>query len=175
MKNFFVEENFYSDYLERFKEDEIKSLPDDWTERIELSDLEPIFQVDADNLCQLLADANEDRLTENDGEEEEIKKALKESIDFEKLKELLPKYYYPNGTFKTITKQDLLDIATNTMPEMLSVVLKKLNLIKRNKMDDVQKLIAEIKNTKDYENLKERLGEELGTLIYQLIERLGEK
>ena len=35
------------------------------------------------------------------------------------------------------------------------------------KMD---KLIAKIINTRDYENLKERLGKELGTLIYQLVD-----
>lgn len=35
------------------------------------------------------------------------------------------------------------------------------------KMD---KLIAKIVNTRDYENLKERLGKELGTLIYQLVD-----
>lgn len=34
----------------------------------------------------------------------------------------------------------------------------------------MDKLIAKIRNTRDYENLKERLGEELGTLIYQLVD-----
>ncbi len=34
----------------------------------------------------------------------------------------------------------------------------------------MDKLIAKIRNTRDYENLKERLGKELGTLIYQLVD-----
>jgi hypothetical protein len=34
----------------------------------------------------------------------------------------------------------------------------------------MKKLIAKIRNTRDYENLKERLGKELGTLIYQLVD-----
>lgn len=38
----------------------------------------------------------------------------------------------------------------------------------------MKKLIAKIKNTKDYENLKEILGEELGTLIYQLVDEADE-
>ena len=34
----------------------------------------------------------------------------------------------------------------------------------------MDKLIVKIRNTRDYENLKERLGKELGTLIYQLVD-----
>lgn len=71
-------------------------------------ELEPIFQVDAEMLCELLVDANEDRLTVDGDEETDILKALKESIDFDKLNELLPKLYYPNNKFAVITKADLL-------------------------------------------------------------------
>lgn len=39
--------------------------------------------------------------------------------------------------------------------------------MKRRKRID--KLIAKIRNTKDYENLKERLGKNLGTLLYELV------
>ncbi len=46
-------------------EDNVNELKDDWQVRVEMSDLEPIFNIDADNLCQLLADANEDRLSED--------------------------------------------------------------------------------------------------------------
>jgi hypothetical protein len=35
---------------------------------------------------------------------------------------------------------------------------------------NMEKLIAKIRNTRDYENLKERLGKELGRLIYQLVD-----
>jgi hypothetical protein len=114
MKNFFVEEKFYPD-LDSLCHDlsigieSINHLSENWQLKVELSDLEPIFNVDADNLCQLLADANEDRLSEDFDEEAKVLKALKETIDFEKLKEALPKLYYPNNTFQTITKADIVN------------------------------------------------------------------
>ena len=73
------------------------------------TDLEPIFNIDAENLCQILADCNEDRLSEDFDEEQRVLMALSESIDFEKLKELLPKLHYPNNKFETITKADLVE------------------------------------------------------------------
>ena len=110
----FYEDTFCSDLEDLanvfdIDEDNVNELKDDWQVRVELSDLEPIFNVDADNLCQLLADANEDRLSEDFDEEARVLKALKEAIDFERLKELLPKLYYPNNKFETITKADLVE------------------------------------------------------------------
>jgi len=114
MENFFYEENFCSDledlaFLFDVNEDNVNDLKDDWQVRVELSDLEPIFSLNAEDLCQLLADTNEERLSENFDEEEKVVKALKECIDFEKLKEKLPKLYYPNNKFETITKADLVE------------------------------------------------------------------
>ena len=114
MEHFFYDDTFCSDLEDLaniFDIDEynVNDLKDDWVIKVELSDLETIFKVDADNLCQLLADANEDRLSEDFDEEAKVLKALKESIDFNKLKELLPKLYYPNGKFETITKADLVE------------------------------------------------------------------
>lgn len=116
MENFFYNENFYSDIQTlinsidiEFNVDNANDLKDDWEIRVELTDLEPIFELDADSLCQLLADANEDRLTENFDEEQRVLAALKECIDFEKLKEKLPKLYYPNGKFMSLKKSDLID------------------------------------------------------------------
>ena len=114
MEHFFYDDTFCSDLEDLaniFDIDEynVNDLKDDWVIKVELSDLETIFNVDADNLYQLLADANEDRLSEDFDEEAKVLKALKESIDFNKLKELLPKLYYPNGKFETITKADLVE------------------------------------------------------------------
>ena len=114
MEHFIYDDTFCSDLEDLanifdIEEDNVNDLKDDWTVKVELSDLEPIFNIDADNLCQLLADANEDRLSEDFDEEAKVLKALKESIDFNKLKELLPKLYYPNGKFETITKADLVE------------------------------------------------------------------
>ncbi len=114
MENFFYEDNFCSDIDDFAKifdidEDNVNELKDDWAVKIELSDLEPIFNIDAENLCQLLADANEDRLSEDFDEEQRVLMALSETIDFEKLKEALPKLYYPNNKFEIITKADLVE------------------------------------------------------------------
>jgi hypothetical protein len=114
MEHFFYEDSFCSDIedlarLFDIDEDNVNELKDDWQVKVELSDLEAIFEIDANSLCQLLADANEDRLSEDFDEEAKVLKALKESIDFEKLKEKLPKLYYPNNKFEILTKVDLLD------------------------------------------------------------------
>ena len=114
MENFFYDDTFCLDLEDLanafdINEDNVNDLKDDWQVKVELSDLEPIFNVNADNLCQLLADANEDRLSEDFDEEARVLKAIKETIDFEKLKEALPKLYYPNNKFETITKADLVE------------------------------------------------------------------
>ena len=114
MENFFVEDRFMNSiedlifHLE-IDEENVHELSDDWQEKVEISELEPIFKVDADILCQLLADSNEDRLTEDFEEETNVLNALKESIDFEKLNSLIPKLYYPSGKYEVITKKDILD------------------------------------------------------------------
>ena len=114
MEYFFYEDTFCSDLeglanIFDIDEDNVNELKEDWQVRVELSDLEPIFNIDAEILCQLLADANEDRLSEDFDEEAKVLKALKETIDFQKLKNALPKLYYPNNKFETITKADLVE------------------------------------------------------------------
>jgi hypothetical protein len=112
MENFHVEDKFYIELEDLFHDldyDEENHPSDDWTLKVELSDLEPIFNIDAEKLCQMLADCNEERLTEHEDEEQKVLNAIKESVDFDKLRALLPKYYYPNGEFKTLTKQDFLN------------------------------------------------------------------
>ena len=113
MENFFYNETFFSDIgdlvdLFDINKKNINELSDDWQVKVELSDLEPIFKIDADILCQLLGDANEERLSEDFNEEENVLKALRGNIDFDKLQEALPKLYYQNAISKTITKADLI-------------------------------------------------------------------
>lgn len=114
MEHFFYDDTFCTDLedlanIVYIDEDNVNELKDDWQVKVELSDLEPIFNIDAENLCQLLADANEDRLSEDFDEEAKVLKALKETIDFDKLKDALPKLYYPSSKIETITKADLVE------------------------------------------------------------------
>lgn len=114
MENFFYDDSFCIDLdkladLCGIDEENVNELKDDWNAKIELTDLEPIFTTNAEDLCQLLADNNEDRLSEDFDEKEKVLKALTESIDFEKLNNLLPKLYYPNNKFETVTKSDMVE------------------------------------------------------------------
>jgi hypothetical protein len=114
MENFFYEDTFCYDIEDLaavldINEDNVNALKDDWQVKVELSNLEPIFKINAENLCELLADANEERLSEDFDEEEKVLKALKECIDFDKLKNSLPKLHYPNNNFEIVTKQDMVE------------------------------------------------------------------
>ena len=91
MEHFFYEDTFCSDLEDLanvfdIDEDNVNELKDDWQVKVELADFEPIFKVDADNLYQLLVDANEDRLPVDFDNDKKILNALKEAIDFEKIK-----------------------------------------------------------------------------------------
>ena len=109
MKNIFYNDNFYydiKDLIETCFDNNKLDLPNEIT--VELSTLESVFDVNVNDLAQLLADNNEDRLNiNNNDEEEEIIKALNDSIDFNKLNSLLPLYNYPNDKFVKLTKEEL--------------------------------------------------------------------
>lgn len=120
MENFFDDDRFYSnleDYISDVFDwgdgdgsDMVKNLPKNWSVKVELSDLEPMFPVNSDGLCDLYGEAYEDRGSEDGDEYERVKEAFDQCIDFEKLNSMIPKLYYPNNKYETITKQDLLDI-----------------------------------------------------------------
>jgi hypothetical protein len=112
MENFIYNEEFFKDidsFIDSLPINELTDLPDGWVAVIDMCNLEPIFNIDAESLCQILADANEDRLSEDWDEEADVLKALKECIDFEKLKNALPKLYYPSGICKKVTKSYLIN------------------------------------------------------------------
>ena len=114
MENFFANENFYKTIEElvedMFNDDHetINNLPDDYNIKVEMSNLEPIFNINAQYLVNILCDNNEERLGDLD-DFSSILEAFNKSVDFDMLKVSLPKYNYPNNIFKIITKQDLLD------------------------------------------------------------------
>jgi len=114
MENFFYDDRFcsdLSDLMDIFDIEEPKNLKDDWTCKVGLSQLEPIFKVDAENLLKLLCYDNEERIGEDFDEKDEAKIliSINKSVDFNKLKELLPQYYYPTSKFEIITKADLIE------------------------------------------------------------------
>jgi cobyric acid synthase len=119
MTPFFIDEEIFHD-IEDFLHDrqlenkeEIDALPDNWEQKIEYTQLEKIFEIDdnfIDDICEWLCEKNEERIPEFfDTTEAKIKKALRESIDIKKLKELMPELWYPNDEEGKLTKKDLLD------------------------------------------------------------------
>ena len=113
MENFFYEEEFcgdLGDLMDYFDIEEPKHLKDDWTCKIEMAELEPCIKLNVKQLYEMLMNQNEERFGENFDNDDEAKiiKCLSDSIDFDKLKELMPKFYYPNGVKKVVTKQDLI-------------------------------------------------------------------
>lgn len=114
---FYVEENFYlelSDLMDDYdiEEDELDDLPDDWSVKIEEATLEKMFKLTEDDVYTGIVDrielCHEDRFPEDsDRVFEEIKQAIKQSVDINKLNDLIPELYYPNGKKSVITKADL--------------------------------------------------------------------
>jgi len=87
---------------------DIDGLPDDWVKEIEIAELKTPFNLDVDALCKIITHVNQ-HLLGDDPQEEVTKAALRESIDFNKLNQLLPKLHYASGKFTTLTKQHLVD------------------------------------------------------------------
>jgi len=112
--NFFYEDKFCSDLSDLMDEldigeEQLQHLPDGWSVKVELSKDEPMFQLKATDLEEMLYDKHQDRYTEDTPDGPIIVKALNECVDFEKLNSMIPSLYYPSSNFVTITKQDLID------------------------------------------------------------------
>ena len=110
MENFFYNDNFYlnlDDFIDDRNENFIDELDESSSFKIQLSTLEPMFQLHLGHLANILFDINEERYSEEGNEVFQIEKALKESIDFVKLNSMIPKFYYPNNKFEYITKETL--------------------------------------------------------------------
>lgn len=122
MENFFIGDRFYSDieslleHLE-LEEEDIATLDDNWHENAEGTTLQNIFVMDEDWVINTILQQTEkwDYRFPEDADEgqnsvfDQIRNAIKQSIDIEKMNSLLPKLYYPNGKKFKITKQDLFE------------------------------------------------------------------
>jgi hypothetical protein len=119
MENFFKEEEFCHDLDDVIRicdlEDDgaISELEEDWSIEVEESELQKIFTLKKEFVVNAIieqTDTWEERFPEDsDRLFEEIKKAVEQSIDIEKMNSLLPELYYPNGKKFTITKKELLE------------------------------------------------------------------
>lgn len=117
MENFFIEDKFYNDIESllidfEIDEDNIAELPDDWSQEVILGTLEPVFDLNQESFERMLYGwFGDDRMPEDWDEklENKITEAIRQSVDFEKLSNLLPKFYYGYGEKAIITKQDLLE------------------------------------------------------------------
>ena len=123
MENFFYHDIFHHDMstliedLELADDDDdvesIKKLPDDYFIIVQGTTLEKIFTMKEDFVVNAIVeqtDTWEERFPEDsDDLFEKIKNAIKQSIDINKMNELLPELHYANGKKIKITKQDLLD------------------------------------------------------------------
>ena len=112
MENFFHEDEFYSELEDllielEIDEDNVNQLEHDWQIKVELSEEQMPFEPDAEFIAEKIADHFDFRIPDEKSYED-VKKAIIESIDIEKLKEKLPKFMYPNNVFETITKADLI-------------------------------------------------------------------
>lgn len=109
---YYYNENFYHD-LEQLIDDldfeKVEELADDFSITYKECDEEPIVQLSADNLGELIRDWQEERFSEDDseGEHEAIVKILSENIDFDKINSEMPTLWYPSKRKVQLTKADI--------------------------------------------------------------------
>lgn len=113
MENFVIDDKFYRDLEELIydisEEEDLSDLEDDWEIEAFECNLEPVVTLNVD---WIMGRISTDRLGEEDEPFDQISKILNEEIDFEKINNLIPKYYYPGRSKFTITKKDLLEWIT---------------------------------------------------------------
>ncbi len=102
------------DELNITDEKQINDLEDDWTRKVELTTLEPMFVLTADDLADQLNNTHDDRYSEDAPEHDKIIAALNACVDFEKLNSMIPKLCYPSNEFLLVTKNDLIEYCKKT-------------------------------------------------------------
>lgn len=121
MENFFYDDRFCTDIDDLMceldiDEETLSDLKDDWEITCEETTLEKIFVIKKEFATDAIltqTDTWEDRFPEDsDSLFKEIKTAIDNAIDIEKLNEALPSLYYPNGKKFKIKKSDLVEWAS---------------------------------------------------------------
>lgn len=114
MKNFFYGEYFFGDlddllfHLDATTKEDIENYPDDFKLEVELGVEEPFVQLSSKYIIDVVADKEEERLSESCDELSKLQEILDGNIDFDKINALIPRLYYADRT-AVITKQCLLD------------------------------------------------------------------
>ena len=114
---YYYNENFYDEINQIITDWALCGINDDEIIKVENCTLEPIITLTAELIAESLEDELEERFSE-DNDEDEFKRiiaALKNNIDFDKLNSKMPKLWYPNGTFESFTKAELIKIKKNNM------------------------------------------------------------
>lgn len=110
MENFVIDDKFYRDFEELIydisEEDDLSDLEENWAIEAYECELEPVFKLCANWICDRI---NEERFNEDGEPYDKIYEILSKEIDFEKINEQIPKYWYPGRNKFTITKKDLLE------------------------------------------------------------------
>ena len=107
---YYYNENFYSEVEEIIEDLDLDCMDENETLKVENCDLEPIITLTAKLIVDSLENHLEERHSENCAEIEynRIVAVLKQNIDFDKINSELPKLWYPNNTFETFSKAQLL-------------------------------------------------------------------
>lgn len=120
MENFFYEETFHHDLdslisgLDLDDDGAINELEENWEIEVEDTTLEKIFILKENFVVDAISESTdrwEDRFPEDhdDRTYKKIQDAIKQGVNVEKINDLLPSLYYPNGQKYKITKADLLE------------------------------------------------------------------
>lgn len=109
---YYYNENFYYQIADIIEDLDLDAMTETEILKVENCTEEPIITLSARLIADSLESNLEERHSENnaDGELEKIIKVLNNNIDFNKINSELPKLWYPNNTFETFTKKQLIDL-----------------------------------------------------------------
>lgn len=113
---YYYNEIFYNELDDLIDDLDFENHPDELSDDFEIvyqeCELQPIFKLDVEKIAEILTDCFEDRFSEDNlgNENELLRKALKQSVDFEKLNSLLPEFWYPKREILKLTKSEIMEI-----------------------------------------------------------------
>lgn len=104
-----IDDNFFDeiqDIAEHFGYEFLIQQPVDFTMEAYECDLEFIIQLDGESISECIDD---ERLSEDGDEKEDVAKMLDANIDFDKINALMPKLWYPSNRKIVLTRDELIN------------------------------------------------------------------